>query len=110
MIGNKIYYLDTKDKAVKDGQIIGINLSDTGYTLYSILDDNRITDNRITVEEAHCYNNIDDAEAHSARVLPIIARAEAVKDKAQAEVDALRIEVIGEPIHRELALIVTGGK
>ena len=105
MIGSNIFFLDTKDFEIKEGILIGVNLSTTGYVLFSLLTD----DKKLNIEEAHCFMTREEAEAHKVRVMPVINEAELEKDAITKVIDEKRIFVIGEPRFKELADRITGG-
>lgn len=107
MVGTKTFFLDTHDFEIKEGIILGVNLSTTGYILYSILTDDG---SKLTIEEAHCHKRREDAGAHKKRVMPIIKEAEEEKEKITKVIDEKRIDVIGEPALLDLAKKVSGGK
>jgi len=99
-LGSEIFYLEPKTKKIREGILIGANITETGYKIYAILTkDNR----KVSFESAHVYASREHAEFHKDNVTPIIEQAELEAKKANEIVDNLRIQVIGKPIYKELA-------
>lgn len=105
-IGSQVFYLKTKEKQIKEGMLIGQNISDTGYLLATIQDkeSGQIT----SVEMAHVKTSMLDAEKHVDKVKPIMEEGDKIIKEATDKVDKLRIEVIGEPTFKQLADTITG--
>ena len=99
-INQQLYFLNTKTLTIQSGLIVGSILSTSGYLMYQIL----MNDNsRQIVESSHCFPDKESAETHRKRVLPLIEKAETLRDDLTKEMDSLRTQIIGFPQHKELA-------
>jgi hypothetical protein len=105
-IGKEVYYYEPKSKEINKGVIIGVNITVTGYLLYSILPEKGKT---INLEEAHIKLTKDAIEQHKIDKLPIIEEANKKIDDTTKEVDILRKQVIGKPTYEEIAKRITEG-
>jgi hypothetical protein len=111
-VGEKVFFLHTKkmdgivDKTIKEGTLVGINIATTGYLMYDILVENE----KVRVEEAHCFNTPGQAEDHYKAVNNLIDEGEAIINAATKKVADIRIKTIGEPSFEALAASITGGK
>jgi len=99
-IGYKVYVTDAKTKKVFKATISGIHVSDSGYGLVSVVDDN---DNKTTTELAHVHETKGTAEKFIQEKTKYIDQAEKVLKDAKEKMDKLRIKVIGEPKHEYLS-------
>lgn len=106
-INEQLHFLNTKTKSIQSGTVVGKILSSTGYEMYQIL----LPDySRQVVESAHCHQDIEQAESHKQRVLPLIEQAESLRDELSNQMDELRIQIIGLPQHQELANKLSGNQ
>lgn len=102
-IGDKVFYLDAKRKEVLPGIVEGTRISDKGYELYFIVGSDRM------IESKHVWKTKEDADKHAMEVLPHILKADEITLQAKNQIDELRIKVIGEPKHAELAKRIMEG-
>lgn len=103
IIGKSVFYVDAKNRQVKEGTIVGVNISTTGYVLISILTENEVEIKKVNIESAHVHLTKDAAEAHLINIAPMLSEADKLTNEAKEKVDALRIDVIGIPCFIELA-------
>lgn len=98
MLGKTVYYLDFKNKTVKEGVVYDIHITSTGYSAYQLLVDN----NFIQVETSLCSESKEYAE----RALPDRQKlADEITEyakNAQAKVDEMRKILLGEPEYSHL--------
>ena len=104
-IGEQVYYLDAKSKEIKEGKVVGQNISTNGYALCSIFDGK----DQAKTEMAHVHSTKESCEEHKKTVVPIMEEAEEIIKIATEKVDILRLKVIGDPEHKEIAEAITNG-
>ena len=104
-IGDNVFVTDAKTKSVYKATIVGLNISQTGYFLISVLN---YKDEKATVEAVHVHKTQAQAEAFMAEKAKTIDYAEQVMTEAKDTLDKLRITVIGEPSFTDLAKRITG--
>lgn len=98
-IGQQVYYVDMLDKPkIVPGVIVGIGISTTGYKLYDI----KTKIGVVSKECAFVSDTLKDAEKALANISPIQKEMNAIREKAQAELDAKRKLIIGEPQFKNL--------
>ena len=105
-LGKDVYYFEPKTKEIKSGVVVGANISDTGYILYSILPDQGQV---FRLEEKHIHLTKDSAEQHAIEKTPIIQEADRIIKEATEKVNKLRLQVIGEPDYIIIAEKIIGG-
>ena len=105
MIGNTAYCLDPKTKKIFTAKIVGNNVSETGYELIRLLKSDNTT---ISLEKARVYATKQEVEEHKARVIPLLEEADKVQKEAVDKLNAIRIQVIGEPTYKDLADKIKG--
>ena len=105
MIGDKVYRYDPKTNKIHQVEYVGEAPSEGGYRMVSFIDSKGKTG---MIEDAHIHATLASAEAHMKRVTPLILQADCIIDDAKSVVDDLRIRVIGEPQHADLAKRIKG--
>lgn len=94
MLGNKIFYLDTKAKTVEEGVIVGVSVNKEGHAVYEL----KLEDNRVIVQFIHlCFDDKDKAEARLNEVVAINKEVKAIQDEANAKIDELLCRIHGVP-------------
>ena len=104
-IGDNVFVTDAKTKGVYQAIIVGMNISQTGYLLISVINDK---DERTTVESVHVHKTQSQAEVFISEKTKTIDYAEHVMSETKDTLDKLRIEVIGEPSFKNLAKRIIG--
>ena len=101
MIGSKVFFLNINKKGdelteikVDEATFCGMDISTNGYDMSRLMLDSGITK---MVENAHVFEELDEANTHYERVEPLIRKGEEIANKAKKEIDELRVEIIGEP-------------
>lgn len=93
MLGKKIYYVDLDDNEVKEG-IINAEMIDThGYRSYRIQTESGNT-YRI---KPYVYSDYESAITSLNVMKPIADEMKRIQKEAQDKIDALRLELNGEP-------------
>ena len=99
MLGNKVYFLNFKDKTVGDGVVIEAHISTGGYESYII----QTEQGDVQMESSICFTNKKKAEDALAKKQPLSDRMNAVAKKATADIDRMRIRLLGKPKLKYLA-------
>ena len=93
MIGQNIFYIDLKSKKILTGKCIGMHLSETGYVIYEIKNENDI----VMREKAFVFLTEQAATKQLETALPIQEEMLSVQQKANATLDCLRVQILGTP-------------
>lgn len=100
IVGDKVFFTDLKKKAVLEGIIYGITVSSTGYILYGIL----CQDGSKTTKERACvFTSLEEAQQKLPQQIKIHDEMEAILKESQSKMDALRLQIIGNPEVPQLA-------
>ena len=93
MLGKTVYFLDFKNKAVKEGVVYDIHITSSGYSAYQLL----VKDNFTQMETSLCYETKEEAEnglkekQFKADYITNFAK------ESQAKIDELREKLLGKP-------------
>ena len=98
MIGEKIYYLDFKNKKVSSGIVIGSHITTTGYGAYLV----RTDEGDVQKEMSICYLNENEANNALKYKLPIAEEMNKLIEETNRIVNELRLDIIGEPPFKDL--------
>lgn len=93
MLGKTVYYLDFKNRTVKEGVVYDIHITSTGYSAYQLLVDN----NFIQVETSLCYESKELAETILPDKQKLADEITEYAKNAQATVDEMRKLLLGKP-------------
>lgn len=95
MLGKKVYYLIFAEERanVYEGVLVGESISDKGYRLCLI----DTADGRVAREKSYVYADKETAQAAFEVMLPKAKEIYEIQREAQARIDALRKELLGEP-------------
>lgn len=104
-VGEKLFCFDTKTKNIFEATFVGSFVSTTGYELYAVLNSKG---EKKSLELVHCHKTKEAAEAHKDRILPMMAEGDKIAKEAEKKIDEIRIKIIGEPVHLELAQKIMG--
>jgi hypothetical protein len=96
-IGDNIYYLDFKDYCVKQGLLYSAQPTTTGYLAYTI-----INGKPEQKEAVICFDTEAEALEAFEKLSPLAKEIETLAKEAQAKIDALRLQLLGEPTLKEL--------
>ena len=105
-LGKEIFFIDPKQKKVKEGRVSGIQITQTGYVIISIF----CTEGTPQLENKHVFLTKDSAEQRLIEIKPLLAEADKEIEETTERVNKLRVEVIGEPEFLEFAKQITGSK
>jgi len=92
IMGKTVFYLDAKSKEIRTGEVVGLQISTTGYCLVAILNTGKVM-----VESKHVYFTKAEAKAHKADVEFPIDESQRLITATTGTIDKLRKLVIGEP-------------
>lgn len=101
MLGNKIFYLDTKAEKVKEGIIAGVSVNKEGHATYEL----KLEDNSVIAQFCHlCFENKTEAEARLNEVVALNKEIKTIQDEANAKIDELLYQIHGEPKYVHLTI------
>ncbi len=106
-LAQEVWFLNPKSKIVEKGEVVGEQITTTGYKLLSILAESKQT---LQLEEAHIHATEEEANTHKDNVFPFMAEADVLIEATKKKIDELRVRVIGEPKYLELANKIVGDK
>ncbi|MCK5613703.1 hypothetical protein KAR91_68195, partial [Candidatus Pacearchaeota archaeon] len=108
-LGQVVHYIDVKNSITVQGEITGINVSETGYVLIALLVyDTNGKSNVLQVESGHVFTTPEAALERLSVVAPLVKEA---NDKAEIEnqkIEVIRKQIIGEPTYADFADRVSG--
>jgi hypothetical protein len=84
-LGQKVFYLEAKTKDIKEGILVGDHISETGYWICQIF--NQELNKKLSIEKAHVHETKEFAEHHRDTVSTFIDEAQAKADEANKYVD-----------------------
>lgn len=99
MIGQEVYFIDAKERCVKQGYVLQIVLSKSGYVVYNIMV-NKILHN---VERALIFSTKEMADDFLPAFLKIKDKMDELNKETDAKLDEMREGVLGKPEFKELA-------
>ena len=102
-IGQNVFFLEPKTKSIKEGIVAGIFVTETGYKMINMIVSDNGEKKKVRLESAHVHATKELVEFHKDKVSSIIDEAGRIAEEANEKVDALRVQVIGQPIYKELA-------
>lgn len=99
MLGKEIYFCDLKDGTVKKGVVLSESISQSGYEVSTILSDGH----KHMIEKALIFDNEEGAKEKLAPSMDTKKIMERIEKECCDNMNVLRVQVIGEPEHKELA-------
>lgn len=99
MLGSKVFFIDMKTRDVKEGVVLSVIISQSGYIVNIIVD----KDGKHNVENALVFNTKEEAEKRLPEVLTIKESMDAKAKETEKVLDTMRELVIGKPEFKELA-------
>lgn len=101
-IGQQVFIVDLTENKIIPGVVVGNSLSTTGYKLIEVRVKTKEGFAKMDKECAFVCEELKHAKAALADFLPIQKEMNSIRDKAQAELDAKRKLIIGEPEYAHL--------
>lgn len=107
-LNKKVYFVEVKNKVVAEGRIAGVNVSESGYALLSILVQAGAQNKVIQMESKHVFYNFEDAEKRLNEIKPFQIEAEKDVKAANERLEILRRKIIGDPTFLGFANEIAG--
>lgn len=105
-LGQKIAFICPKTKKIVSGKVAGENIGQSGHPIISImLKDGK----KVSYEAELVFTCKESAEKVFDEKKAKIEKLEAMRKAHSEEEQALRLEIIGQPIHKELAEKIING-
>jgi len=99
MLGNKIYFLDFKNKKIGEGIVVQAYISTGGYESYVIQTEN----GDVTKEQTICFDTLKKAEKAMKRKQPLADKINTLAKKTTDKIDGMREKLLGKPELKHLA-------
>lgn len=99
MLGQKVFFIDMKSRSVKEGVILSEIISQSGYVVHIIVDE----EGKHNVESLLIFQSKEDADKRLPEVLAIKDMMDEKAKELEKTLDTMREQVIGKPEHKELA-------
>jgi hypothetical protein len=98
-LGQEIYYCDVKN-GVQKGVVLGYSVNEQGHDVYSVKNGQTY----VVVFKSYCYLTEEEAQKELDRIKPLNDKIIELRDKCNAEIDALLVEIYGKPAYEHLTL------
>lgn len=99
MLGNKVFYINMKDKKVGEGVVLSRTISQSGYVVNIVFDE----EGKHNIENKLIFENKEEAEKALPGLLVISEAMEEKSKECEKVLDVMREQVIGKPEFKELA-------